>query len=548
MNYRLLFPLSAFCFALNLTKAVHIDDTFYLEMAQHILRDPLHPLSGLVNWYSSVDLTAIVNTGPLLVYIYALVMAVFGVSELPLHAVVSLMAVWALWTFYRVALRVAPDHSDWLTTVFVFCPAFLPSQNLMVDVPLITFWLAFLDRITIPSDNRTSTNYASASATIAAACLIKYTSLILLPLFIGLVIFRRAWRMLWWLAIPFAVLIAWSIWNYYDYGRIHILTRHLTEISIRDYIFRWIEWVSGLGAVAPFTLFLLSTRFAVWGRRWIIAGSAVGGLLVLWNAHYPQAPWQIFIGWGLFFGNGCLLVGMTLSGAVSEGLTRWRLRDYDRLETVVILVVWVLFVSVFIVTLAPFIALRHILLVVPPLLLLIGMQFHPAVPSRLRNAGVALTVVIGLALAVSDYVWAGVYRTEAARIYSGLRRESSATIWQVGHWGWQWYAKRNGMQQYDTATTVLKSGDFVVVAEYVHKQGLTPEHAQRLRLVSTRIIPSSPLAWFRTYNNEQICGYYSFSYRWRSLPWRFSTGALEVFTVYQVRDAASSEKPATDDE
>ena len=34
----------------NLTKAVHIDDTAYLEMAKAILHDPFHPLSQETNW------------------------------------------------------------------------------------------------------------------------------------------------------------------------------------------------------------------------------------------------------------------------------------------------------------------------------------------------------------------------------------------------------------------------------------------------------------------------------------------------------------------
>ena len=45
--------LSALAAAVNLTKAVHIDDTAYLEMARAIIRNPLHPLSELLNWEDS---------------------------------------------------------------------------------------------------------------------------------------------------------------------------------------------------------------------------------------------------------------------------------------------------------------------------------------------------------------------------------------------------------------------------------------------------------------------------------------------------------------
>ncbi|UTW62288.1 hypothetical protein KFE98_20165 [bacterium SCSIO 12741] len=35
---------------INVNKAFHIDDTFYLEAAQWIEHNPLHPFSAVVNW------------------------------------------------------------------------------------------------------------------------------------------------------------------------------------------------------------------------------------------------------------------------------------------------------------------------------------------------------------------------------------------------------------------------------------------------------------------------------------------------------------------
>ena len=37
---------------INLNKAVHMDDTFHIEAAQEILKNPYAPMSGKVNWGS----------------------------------------------------------------------------------------------------------------------------------------------------------------------------------------------------------------------------------------------------------------------------------------------------------------------------------------------------------------------------------------------------------------------------------------------------------------------------------------------------------------
>ncbi|MBM3263463.1 MAG: glycosyltransferase family 39 protein [candidate division Zixibacteria bacterium] len=542
MNTHLLLVLSILCVAFNLTKAVHIDDTAYLEISRHILADPLRPMSGFINWYSSDDLIASVNQPHLPFYVYALVMALFGVSEWALHVVVSLTGVCAIWLFYRLALRCAPENADWLVVLFTLGPAFLPGQNLMVDTPLVLCWLAFFDLMTRPPDIRSSRHYALAAAALAAACLIKYTSVVLLPLFILTIGARRAYWMLGWIAIPAMTLSVWSLWNYLDYGAIHLLSREPVALTLKDWIFRWIEWFSGIGAMAPFALIALSSAWQVPRRRWIISAALLGGVGVTLHAHYPGAPYQIVLGWGLFFGAGCLLVGMTLSGAVNQLIAKWRAGDRVCAENIALLILWGAGVSVFIVSAAPFVAIRHILLIVPALLLLLGMQFRPGAGRALRHTGVALTATLGIAMSISDHVWAGVYRTQAGEIYRQLRSETQDTIWHIGHWGWQWYARKAGMPQYDTETSVLEPGDYVVVAETVHGQGITPAHREKLEQVSRIEIPSTPWTWVRLYNPTQMGGYYSFNYRWRALPWRFSNTPLETFTLYRVRGEMSSQE------
>ena len=47
---------SAAALALLLPKPLHIDDPFYLAIADHILRDPAHPYSFVFNWWGRPEL------------------------------------------------------------------------------------------------------------------------------------------------------------------------------------------------------------------------------------------------------------------------------------------------------------------------------------------------------------------------------------------------------------------------------------------------------------------------------------------------------------
>src|SRR5205823_1834153 len=81
----------------------------------------------------------------------------------------------------------------------------------------------------------------------------------------------------------------------------------------------------------------------------------------------------------------------------------------------------------------PFIAIRHLLLAVPALLLLLGHNLRPS--PRLALAGLALTAGLGTWLAIADDAYARVYPVYAAQIAASL--PAGVTHWTMGHWGWQ---------------------------------------------------------------------------------------------------------------
>jgi len=81
-------------------------------------------------------------------------------------------------------------------------------------------------------------------------------------------------------------------------------------------------------------------------------------------------------------------------------------------------------------------ATRHILLVIPFILLfswdLIDKALH-----GINKLVITLTIILGLILGISDWKYADYYRQMA----SSIELPKDRTVWAVGLWGWQWYAK-----------------------------------------------------------------------------------------------------------
>ena len=111
----------------------------------------------------------------------------------PRHAELALHLVWILFSgaaialFYALARRLTLPHPLLWTAVFCLGPAFLPAQNLMVDVPLTALWLAFFHALVRPGSERPDRRPLLAALVAGFACLVKYTSLVLLPVLAAVV-------------------------------------------------------------------------------------------------------------------------------------------------------------------------------------------------------------------------------------------------------------------------------------------------------------------------------------------------------------------------
>ncbi|MFQ5893030.1 MAG: ArnT family glycosyltransferase, partial [Nitrospinota bacterium] len=512
--------------AFNLTKAVHIDDTAYLSIAQHIVEEPLHPMSGSLNWHETVEPMHYRNQPALLFYLFAGSFALVGESEIALHALMSLFTLAALIFFYLLARHFAEDSALVMTAMFGLGPAFIPSQNLMTDIPMIALWLAFFWALLChPSGNPTPRRYVVAATAAALACLIKYTSLVLIPILLLDLGLRKQWRTLWVVGIPLGAIAGWSLFNYVDYGGVHLLGRPTPTYNLVWVFENPLAWIIGLGAVAPFSLLALPYSMRH-GRLLVLESLLFGALVGVTGLMFFEEPPVHSLLRALFTSNGVFVVGVTLQCLVREARKRWAVREADALYRYLILLAWLAGPSAFIILFAPFMAARHYLILIPVALLSLGVSVAPLVGKRWVTAGLAATVALGVILGVSDWTFADGYRLHAERITQRLQSRSSTTIWYTGHLGWQWYAGKAGMKQYDTRQTVFTEGDFLVEPLMISKQTITPAHLKQLKLIETVTIEATPATYFRITLNEPRGGYYRFS--GFSLPWTLSAAPVET--------------------
>jgi 4-amino-4-deoxy-L-arabinose transferase-like glycosyltransferase len=529
-DWGLMLALAAFATAWNLTKAYHIDDTAYLETAQWIAAHPLHPMSGTLFWGEG-GTEPIHHINQPVLYPYAMTAwgSLFGWSEVALHSLMALCALAAIVLMHRIARAVAPDRALLATALVAASPAFVVGQNTLVDVPALALWLAFFALLLAGREERgrERARYLAAGLVCGAAILVKYPSLVLLPALALDGLLRRRSAAWYGVAGAAAVVLAWCAFNEWDYGGIHMLTR----IAGRGgwYVLDPRKWLLCLGSAAPFAFALgaawLARRSGLLARAaaavLLAAMLAVLGVIVAScrGAVRPEVSDVAFV--TLFIGSGALLIVLAVlalprprASMPADMIAKW------------LLACWAAGAAAFIVLFAPFIAMRHVLLALPPIVLLALM----AIPAGSRAPWNAVALVTTFAstsvVASADRWYAGIYRDEAARLRAAL--PASATVWTTGHWGWQWYARQNGMRQLVPGESRAAPGDFIVYPENVHHPPLPPD------LVTTdlRDVEIAPASWVQAFASPNA-GFYATS-TFGQLPYAVRWGPIEVFRVLRV--------------
>jgi 4-amino-4-deoxy-L-arabinose transferase-like glycosyltransferase len=444
---------------ININKAFHIDDTFHLEAAQHMLNHPATPMSGFINWGDDAIPMSQSNHPVLFFYMIALVANVFGFNEIPLHLFLSVFTFLALFFFRKLAGIFSPENSALLLIFFAFCPAFIVNQNLMSDVPVMSLVLGMLYFL-IKGKNTNSLIYYNISAfLLGLSLLIKFTALPFLVVMAFVILLNKQYKNLISLLIPVALLIGWSAWNYYEYGGIHILGREKNKPSLELVL----PFLSCLGAMSTF---IFSFCYGIRPQKktetaiFVTFGMFFISFLLFCINIIDEGSFTHFLD-GLFIVMGSIVLSI---------LFVIFLRTKDKTTTFLssdeIIVYFCLgALGLFIVFLAPFVATRHILLLIP-FCLLLGSKLFSNSSSGIRMFSVSYAVALGIILGISDWKFADYYRqmSQSSDIPKGKN------VWTIGHWGWQWYSKKQGMKEYNNNSSVVKKGDYFVFSGDVDKQ------------------------------------------------------------------------------
>jgi hypothetical protein len=176
------------------------------------------------------------------------------------------------------------------------------------------------------------------------------------------------------------------------------------------------------------------------------------------------------------------------------------------------------------IVLLPFGAARYLLTVLPPLLLLLA---RTPLPQGRVGLAVAASALVSLLLGAADYEYAEAYRTFAR----GLPPETR--VWFTGDWGFRRYMEEGGHRYLLSSNASPAVGERIVEPRTAGLHDFAPGLRGRLEHVESVEFPGRlPV---RLMSAEAKAGFYS--HGWGLLPFAVSSGPLETFDVFRVREA-----------
>ncbi len=490
---RLLLVLLAVVYTgLNAAKPLQVDDAAYQYFARQFATKPLDPYGFAVLWYDHPEPANTVLAPPVLPAYWGAVRAVVG--ERPWLWKLALFP-WALLfvTAVHALLRCFARGVEMLGTwLLVLSPAFLPSLNLMLDVPALALGLTALNVFFRAAGRRSYALAAWAGLLAGLAMQTKYTAFLAPGAMLLYALSRR--RLRFWAPaalVATQVFVTWELLVAFLYGHSHFVEalppsggRLLDKFLVLPFLF------SDLGGVAAAGILIGLAALGL-RRVWLAlaAGLVVlGYALIVWRGgnyvstgvigdYFPDARETEY--------SELIFDTFAAAGVLVLTLVLWRLWGRPRgRRTLAFLTCWLALEVVGYLLLTPFPAVRRVLGVAVVLAVIVARLAartcrDPERRTVLRALG-AGGVALGLAYYALDWQGARVQQQAAASAAAWVREHGGGTAWFVGHWGFQYYAERNGLRP--------------VVTEYAPPEGSIPfPPVSRLRAGDWLVVPGPRL-------------------------------------------------------
>ncbi|WP_266202653.1 ArnT family glycosyltransferase [Pontibacter kalidii] len=503
---------------INVNKAFHVDDVFHLEAAEWIKLNPLKPMSGSINWDNTSEPIFHFNQPPGYFYFIAIIGSVFGFSEIPLHLAQSVFSLLTVIYFYKLLCLFQKDFALIGTSLLILGPAFLVNQNIMIDIPILCLSVIFIYLLVQENEAFATRNLYLASGILTIGLLLKYSLLPLILVLVYAIYEKRKVHLMKALLIPIVTLLVWTCLNYMEFGSSHLIGRPRNDVTFRLILDNFTAFILTIGGIAPFSLLYISA-FLRNEKRWLIkmvvlsiTVVVIAAYLMVFGFVVRSIPHSLF--WIVFAYNGLLIIILFFFAAKRMAPDR----------KAVLILLWGLSMGAFIVVYAPFMATRHVLLLLPPFIVSGSYVFRNASPKAI-TASIVLTCFLGLVLSISDWVYADFYRKAVPLALRQVPQNSK--VWTIGHWGWQWYSKKAGMLFYESDVSTPEEGDYLVSPEVISKQQISDNIV--LEEKASVVYPPSPLNVFTTAHFVRF--YNSYSYK---PPWYLSSSPVDSVVVYRI--------------
>lgn len=488
--------------------AFRVDDTNILAIAKQIAHAPLDPYGFTFNWTGTArpafDILANPPLAPALIAMWA---AVFGWSEISLHALTLLFALAAIAAFYSMRRDVVA------AALLAASPAFFVStQTVMPDMLMLALLL-----ISVAAAMRGRLTLAFVAGFLTPIA--KYNGVIAVVILATIAITARERRR--GLAVvsisPLLGLAAWNLYSLWRYGAMHLLivseerrynlTNTFADLAVEG---------KRIAAIDPFLSVIVLTGLAIvpigWQllmrRRieWVLAIATFAAALFVARASLDYSmPSAILFAIGVVAGVRALAFVLASRNPLA--------------------IVWLIAIVGFqAVTLA--IAVRYLLPLLPAVLLIV-----PQVRRSIAVAAIVISLAVTIPVAVAERAAANCYRDFVAHL-------PKRQFYFAGHWGFQYYASAAGGTLIDVKhPPAYRPGDVVVIGSHAFPSPGSlqfPNGARAARLFCTTWFPLSTIACDApaAYNVAEISGCR------RSeifLPFGFSREPLEEFDVFVVK-------------
>lgn len=535
-----------------LVSAFNIDDPIYLRLVRNLDRNPLNPMGEPVLWDGQVSTDMMSHSHPpLAVYFMYPFYKLGGESpEFALHlgfilfALMLVTAVWRLAGFFSLP----PFPAAFLA---FFSPAvFTVSHTVMMDLPALALGVTGVAAAFRGLRDDRPAGVFAGGAWIGASCLVSYVSVMfLLPPGVALLLSRRRLRNAVLLgAAPVACVGGWLAFVWHQTGRFVLADAARVVAVIQDRGYGGVEYRLVYNLVAAGAMVLFPAALLVWkwrtirGKLYVLAALAIGFRLAL---RFPEEGTlrHALMAFGAAAGI-VLLVEGTLAAVRAARV------DGERRPFLFALAAWLPLLFLLTVKTWPHGAVRYLLWIVPPAVLLFLLSeslsrdsggARPGgdpFPWRERRCFWALLaggqIVLALLTGWADADLAGRQRAAVDALFARYAAPGR-TLWYAGEWGLRHYVGAHGgkcILRYDRRP---RPGDLLVRPAFLsstypsaYEEGPRAERVARLSVRS-----SFPL---RTLSPRARAGFWS-DY-WGLLPLAPASGdpPLEILDVYRIRE------------